>query len=65
MCLMHVLEPEIVESAIPRGGERFLDVRIAVQDKRDQLRGMVASGLSSPCEFQRFPLPPFRCHEFL
>jgi hypothetical protein len=65
MCLMHVLEPETIESAIPSDGERFFDVGVAVQDERDQLRGMVPRGSLSPCKFQRFPLLPFGCHEFL
>jgi hypothetical protein len=33
--------PRLIDSATPRHGERFLNVRIAVQDERDQLRGLV------------------------
>jgi len=65
MCLMHVLEPETIESAIPSDGEWFFDLRIALQDEHYQPYGMVASGLTSPCQFQRFLLLPFGCHEFL
>src|SRR5437764_6312012 len=56
------------ESAFPRNRERFIDLRVAVQNERHQLCGMIEGGLMSPCHFLRFPSLPFGyhgCHAFL
>jgi hypothetical protein len=39
--------------------KRFIDARIAVQDKGYQLDGMVASGSPPPCGYLRLPSFPF------
>jgi hypothetical protein len=43
------------QRAIPRESKWFLYVRIAVQNERHELRGMVADDFMSPCDHIRFP----------
>jgi hypothetical protein len=39
-------EPELTESAFPRDRERFIDLRVAVQNERRELCGMIAGVLT-------------------
>ncbi len=49
----------MTESAFPRNRERFIKLRIAVQNERRQLCGMIEGGLTSPRYYLTLPPVPF------
>jgi hypothetical protein len=55
----------MIESAVPRDHERFLDVRFAVQNERHQLCGMIEGGLTSPLPFHSLPFGYRGWYQFL